>query len=296
MTFNLVPSLLVQLEAFAANRAHDRTWNSGSSRRPISPRTSRLHPPEFLPRASPADDRRLSALRGAAGEARRAVAAARQPRRGRPPFSGDDLRDLQVWQKLAWLDPFYLDDDERVRGLVSKERDYQRRGQALLRDVELEILNAVIPAYRAAAARGPDRDFDLAVLPPDSAAALRHRHLQADPSRFARCRGNDSGTRRTRSSSDARCGLSQRLFGAAPTGLWPSEGSVSDAMVPLVARAGFKWMATDELILARTLGIAFGPRRARAGRSTRAAVHALYGARRRGARRVPVPRPRSCPI
>ena len=31
----------------------------------------------------------------------------------------------------------------------------------------------------------------------------------------------------------------ERLFGRRPTGLWPSEGSVSDAMVPLVARAGF---------------------------------------------------------
>ena len=28
-------------------------------------------------------------------------------------------------------------------------------------------------------------------------------------------------------------------------------------MVPLVAKAGFNWMATDELILARTLGFTF---------------------------------------
>jgi alpha-amylase/alpha-mannosidase (GH57 family) len=49
--------------------------------------------------------------------------------------------------------------------------------------------------------------------------------------------------------------LHQRLFGQAPVGLWPSEGSVSDEMAPLAAAAGFNWMATDELILARTLGI-----------------------------------------
>src|SRR5207237_3411507 len=42
-----------------------------------------------------------------------------------------------------------------------------------------------------------------------------------------------------------------------PTGLWPSEGSVSDDMVPLVADAGFSWMATDEQILAKTLGTTF---------------------------------------
>src|SRR5262249_38772568 len=49
----------------------------------------------------------------------------------------------------------------------------------------------------------------------------------------------------------------ERLFATRPVGLWPSEGSVSNAMAPLVERAGFKWMATDELILARTLGITF---------------------------------------
>src|SRR6185436_1415068 len=49
----------------------------------------------------------------------------------------------------------------------------------------------------------------------------------------------------------------ERLFGSRPVGLWPSEGSVSDQMVPLVAAAGFQWMATDELILARTLGLTF---------------------------------------
>src|SRR5207244_13371539 len=51
--------------------------------------------------------------------------------------------------------------------------------------------------------------------------------------------------------------LHERLFGKRPVGLWPSEGSVSDAMVPLAAAAGFEWMATDELILARTLGVTF---------------------------------------
>ena len=46
-------------------------------------------------------------------------------------------------------------------------------------------------------------------------------------------------------------------------------------MVPLVAAAGFQWMATDELILARTLGIDVLPRRPRPRRSARAPVHAV---------------------
>jgi hypothetical protein len=49
----------------------------------------------------------------------------------------------------------------------------------------------------------------------------------------------------------------ERLFGKRPQGVWPSEGSVSDAMVPLVAAAGLRWMATDEEILGRSLGRGF---------------------------------------
>jgi len=66
---------------------------------------------------------------------------------------------------------------------------------------------------------------------------------------------------RFRHPEDARAQLEraaddhERRFGVRPTGLWPSEGSVSEAMVPLAASAGFSWMATDELILARTLGV-----------------------------------------
>ena len=45
----------------------------------------------------------------------------------------------------------------------------------------------------------------------------------------------------------------EQLFGRRPVGLWPSEGSVSDAIVPLATQAGFTWIATDEAILARTL-------------------------------------------
>ena len=81
-----------------------------------------------------------------------------------------------------------------------------------------------------------DRDVGVAVLPPDSAAAVRHRHLPAHASRFARCRGSGSCTPRMRSSSSSGpLAYHERLFGRRPVGLWPSEGSVSDAMVPLVA-------------------------------------------------------------
>ena len=258
MTFNLVPSLLVQLEAFAEGRARDRFLELS-----LTPATAlddrdvdfilenffhaqRQHMIDAYPRYGELLARRGGAL---ATVADRRAAAAR--------FSPDDLRDLQVWHKLAWVDPLYLDGDARVRALVTKGRGFSEDDKAVLREVELELLNNVIPEYRDAADRGQIElsasPFYHPILPLlcDTDVYLR-THPDARRPRQPFRRPEDAAEQLDRASA-----CHARLFGERPVGLWPSEGSVSDAMVPLVDAAGFRWMATDELILARTLGITF---------------------------------------
>src|ERR1700704_517036 len=125
MTFNLVPSLLVQLEAFAGNRARDRYLDLGlKAAEELTEQdvvfmlqnffhAQRQRMIDVYPRYA-----ELLALRGGTLPTPADVRAAARR------FTRDDLRDLQVWQKLAWLDPFYLEDDVRVRGLVGKGRDF----------------------------------------------------------------------------------------------------------------------------------------------------------------------------
>ena len=36
-------------------------------------------------------------------------------------------------------------------------------------------------------------------------------------------------------------------FGRAPVGLWPSEGSVCPELIPMLPKAGLRWLATDEV-------------------------------------------------
>src|SRR5438445_10184404 len=131
VTSNLVPSLLVQLEAFAAARARDRVLDLS-----LTPAADLTEPDvvfilehffhaqrqrmiEVYPRYKELLDKRGSRL----------------------PFSVDDLRDLQVWHKLAWIDPFYLDGDERVRALLTRGRDFSAADKQCLRAVALEPLN-----------------------------------------------------------------------------------------------------------------------------------------------------------
>lgn len=258
MTFNLVPSLLVQLEAFAEDRASDPYLDVGM--KPAADLSDadivfmlqnffHAHRPRMIdpyPRYAELLSRRGHQVHSV----EQATVAARR-------FTVDDLRDLQVWQKLAWVDPFYLDADPRVKRLVEKDRLFDEADKQILRQVELELLNKVIPEYRAAAAReqieistSPFYHPILPLLCDTDIYKRTHPHSKMPRQRFQR--PDDAVEQLTRAVA-----CHQRLFGQAPRGLWPSEGSVSDAMVPLAARAGFRWMATDELILARTIGTSF---------------------------------------
>ena len=256
VTFNLVPSLLVQLEAFAGEQARDRHLEIGL--KPADQLTDEerafaienffhAHRPRMIdpyPRY-----RELLERRGAAGHDGALSGHAQLQQ-----FSAGDLRDLQVWHKLAWVDAYYFERDARVQQLVQKGRDFSEDDKQVLRQIELEILRQTVPEYRDAVARGQvevsTSPFYHPILPLlcDTDVYLRtHPHSRMPRERFRH--PEDAAGQLARAIA-----LHERLFGKRPAGLWPSEGSVSDAMVPLVAAAGLAWMATDEEILARTIG------------------------------------------
>ena len=257
VTFNLVPSLLVQLEAFARDEALDRHLMLGLKPADALTEDERAfcvenffhaHKPRMIdpfPRYA-----ELAARRGSNGKGLSGRAQAAQ-------FSTDDIRDLQVWHKLVWVDALYFERDERIRALVAKGRAFSEEDKLTLRAVELEILRAVIPEYREASRRGQvelsTSPFYHPILPLlcDTDIYLRtHPHSRMPRERFRR--PEDAFEQLAKAVT-----LHDRLFGRRPEGLWPSEGSVSDEMVPLVSRAGFQWMATDEAILSRSIGHSF---------------------------------------
>jgi alpha-amylase/alpha-mannosidase (GH57 family) len=257
LTFNLVPSMLVQLEAFARDEARDRHLEIGLKRADLLTEDERAfaianffhaHGPRMI-----APYPRYAELL-----ARRNAADGQLSARGQSShYSVDDLRDLQVWHKLAWIDPMYVDGDERVSALIKKDRGYSEDDKLTLRAVELELLRRVVPEYKAASERGQvelsTSPFYHPILPLlCDTDVYRRTHPQSRMPREPFRHPEDAAEQLARAVS-----YHEQLFGQRPVGLWPSEGSVSDAMVPLVVRSGFQWMATDEEILARTLGVGF---------------------------------------
>ncbi|MBM3747358.1 MAG: glycoside hydrolase [Acidobacteria bacterium] len=255
VTFNLVPSMLMQVEEYAAGQADD-PWLAGALRPAESLSQAEL---DHLLRGSFAGNPARMIYRypryGELYDAWRA--ADRNPQRARLLFGTQAVRDLQVLSQLAWFDEEYLARDAEVRELAAQGRDFTLGDQQAMARKQREILGAVLPVHREFLERGqieisttPFYHPILPLLCDSNIAEVAHPYVPL-PSRF-------------RYPADARLQLERARiymadrFGAAPAGLWPSEGSVSDEALGLAAEAGFRWAATDNGVLARTLGHAAG--------------------------------------
>ncbi|HEX4076062.1 MAG TPA: glycoside hydrolase family 57 protein [Candidatus Acidoferrales bacterium] len=172
-------------------------------------------------------------------------------------WNARDWRDLQVLSQLAWMDEEYLAKDPALRAISEKGRDFDENDKSTLLDKQRELLAAVLPEYRIAAARGqieisttPYYHPILPLLCDTDIARVANPHTPLPQPPFRYPQDAREQLQRARD-------FHERTFGQAPVGLWPSEGSVSDQTLEIAAELGFKWFATDEGVLGRTRNIGF---------------------------------------
>jgi alpha-amylase/alpha-mannosidase (GH57 family) len=252
-TFNLVPSMMAQVEEYASGAARDPYLETV------------LKPAESL-----SDTERAFLLQHSFySDPQRMIY--RYPRYGqlfdswqsqknvgaRAVFGAQEFRDLQMWSQLAWFDEEFQSGDEEVREWVRRGRNFTLADQARMGAKQREIVSQVTPEYRKLAAAGQieisTTPYYHPILPLvcDSAiAGVSHPGVTLPP-RF-RYPGD------ARKQLEMACDFTAQTFGKAPAGLWPSEGSVSDEAFSIAADVGYKWAATDSGVLNRTLGRGVG--------------------------------------
>lgn len=253
-TFNLVPSMMVQVDEYATGLAIDPFLQTA------------LKPAESLTEAEQdfllkqffhAYPQHMIYRYPRYGELYDAAQAQKGASRAGRLFGAQDFRDLQVLSQLAWFDEQFQENDPEVRELIARGRNYTLADQRLMGEKQRRIIGLVIPAYKRAAESGqieisttPYYHPILPLLCDSSIASASHPGVPLPP--------------QFRFPQDARRQLDMaqryitREFGAAPSGLWPSEGSVSDEAFTIASETGFRWAATDSGVLARTLGHSVG--------------------------------------
>jgi alpha-amylase/alpha-mannosidase (GH57 family) len=182
-------------------------------------------------------------------EQRQAARKRRGPRDAFREFATQDLRDLQVLFDLAWCGFKAREDFPILRSLAEQGGGFVQRDIEQLHAVEREIVSRLLPLYREAARRG---QVEIATSP--YAHPILPLLLDTEAAREARPEADLPP--RLQAPEDARTHVMDGLasiekdLGVRPRGLWPSEGSVSEAAVGLLHECGVAWAASDERVLA----------------------------------------------
>ncbi len=169
-------------------------------------------------------------------------------------FSARDFLDLQVLFNLSWFHSISIDDDMQLNDLIIKGGDYTEDDKEYVVQKQKEIMGQILPLYRKLQDEGrieiTTTPFYHPILPLicDTSVAkvsLPHSPL---PKKFAH-------------PVDAEWQVEEAIkyhteqFGVSPRGMWPSEGSVSDEMLNILIKKGIDWVATDEDILFNSLSM-----------------------------------------
>lgn len=164
-------------------------------------------------------------------------------------FNNNDFLDLQVLFNLCWIDPLFRKKDPLLKMLADKGRDYTEEDKNMLIMKQSSILKEIIPTYKEMSQKGHieisvspfyhpilpllcDTDFAKIAMPDVTLPQRRFSHPED-------------------AEKQIKMGIDyfEKLFGYRPNGMWPSEGSVSEEVLRLVAKEKIQWIGTDEDIL-----------------------------------------------
>ncbi|MBI4604378.1 MAG: hypothetical protein HY721_20655 [Planctomycetes bacterium] len=165
----------------------------------------------------------------------------------------DELRDLQVWYLLTWTGP-HLRQRPEISELFKKGKGFSEADKSLLFAATHQAVREVLPVYRELAQRGRVEVSTTPYFHP-----ILPLLIDCEVARESRPNVN-MGDVCFRYPQDARWHVEEAIrayegrFGRAPRGMWPAEGSVSNAALGLLASCGMRWAATDEAVLSRSLG------------------------------------------
>lgn len=244
MTFNLVPTLVEQLDRYLDGSANDR-WLNLAQRDPAG---------------FDADDRKFILNQFFSVHAERHILPhrryrelARKKETANPEdFNHQELRDLQVWFLLAWAG-HHLRREPLIQDLLAQGEHFTEADKSGLFEIYDREVAGILNLYRQLEESGQIEisvtPYAHPILPLLCGTAVAREATPGMQLPAASFKHPEDAALQIRYGLQ----LVDNRLGKRPRGMWPSEGSVSEAAVPLMAEAGALWAATDEGILARSL-------------------------------------------
>jgi len=163
--------------------------------------------------------------------------------------------DLVMWYHLGWLGETVRRTDKRVKALMAKASRFSLHDRDLMLTIIGEQLSGVLGRYRALAERG---QIELSFTPyahPIMPLLLDiNTTLDAMPAApLPMSTEYPGGEARVRWHIRKGLDTFQHHFGFRPTGCWPSEGSVNNESLTVLAQEGIRWAASGESVMRNSI-------------------------------------------
>jgi alpha-amylase/alpha-mannosidase (GH57 family) len=163
-------------------------------------------------------------------------------------WTDQDYSDLAAWHNLSWIDPLFWDDPE-IAGWLKQGKGFTLSDRQRIYSKQREILSRIIPQHRKLQDAGqleitttPYTRPILPLLADTNSGRVAVPEMILPRSRFQWAEDIPHHLQKAKP-------LYKDRFGRMPRGLWPSEQSVSPAILPYISEQGFQWICSDEAVL-----------------------------------------------
>jgi len=242
-TFNLVPSLLEQIESYVANECNDRFLDLSYKK----VEKLRINEKQFiLENFFMANEQNIIFIYPRYKELF-------LKKKNKEEFSKQDYLDLQVWFNLAWIDPHFLEEDKVLNALVKKGKLYNHDNKVTVLEKQKSILKQIIPTYKKYQEEGQieisTTPFYHPILP-----LIYNSEVAKEINKKI-----DMPKENYRYEEDCVWHIKEaikyyrHMFGVRPQGMWPSEQAISSDTLPILIKQRISWIVADEGILFQTL-------------------------------------------
>ncbi|MGE5247016.1 MAG: glycoside hydrolase family 57 protein, partial [Verrucomicrobiota bacterium] len=253
-TFNLVPSLMIQVRDYVERGAEDRFLTvSRKNALDLTKDEQEFLLRNFFSAYAPTmifPQPRYAELYRAHEAALRSL----ERNGGAGGFGASEYTDLVALFNLTWFHPLHLEEDPQLARLWRKGSRYTESEKNYILDRQIVVMSGMFEEYRrlehedgGELSSSPMYHPILPLLIDSRSAKDAFPGVSLPERTFAYPRDAQRQLEEGRE-------VFRDLFGAYPRGLWPSEGSISPKTLELAAQLGFRWAATDEMLLSKALG------------------------------------------
>ena len=170
-------------------------------------------------------------------------------------FSNQEYADLATWMNLCWFDPMWQRSIGDLKKILAQGSNFSLPQRKHVIEIQRDLIRQIIPYYRQKQKEGqievtttPYYHPILPLLIDSNAARLPDPNVVLPEKLFFH---HEDAIHQIK----AGLALYEHHMGCKARGMWPSELSISPAALEIIANQGIKWIIADEALLVKTTGL-----------------------------------------